>query len=284
MALVFYLSEFDTSTTSITPTLGDGTNITALTGQHVTFDVDVSLNKVQANFMYKCDATGITIADATGDGSLLDDISFKTVGNCFANGLGTDATSIIAGACTASTSDLSDNTSNAWFKTNTATSALGNQEYNSVGTEYVLYLAQCIFNDSGAHRYFSNENEIVQEIDVTQVFDDASTKNLAKFIATSGDDDQGYEGVDGAADVGVKSKGMAYKIFKHIIANDPNRLTLGDDTGGTGTDEIVGEAGIWDSIPIKVGDSLQILQTIGAITTLGVTCTARTYQINYNVV
>jgi hypothetical protein len=276
--LTFYLDEFDnTVTLDENPSLGGGAVIDDIVGTDTTMNVEVELSVVQSNFMYKVGADGIAADDAVNG-----DISFKTVGNCFASGAVTDITS---GNCTTSSSGLT--TTHATYAADTATAGLSNEQYNSIGTEYVLYLAHTIFGDSGAHRYFSNEADIVEELDVTKEFSDAAGAALGDFkntdtgTTTGG---QGWEATDNSTAVGVKAQGLAHKIFQHIVKEDQNRLTV---TTEDGTDYVAGTAGTWTKVPIKIGDTLQVRQTIGAIAdtnALGVAIGARTYTINYVVV
>jgi hypothetical protein len=274
--LTFYLDEFDnTVTLAENPSLGGGAAIDDIATTDTTMNVEVELSVVQSNFMYKVEADGIAVTDVS-------DISFKTVGDCFASGSVTDITS---GNCTTSSSGLG--TTHATYAADTATHDLTNEQYNSIGTEYVLYLAHTIFGDSGAHRYFSNEAAIVEELDVTKEFSDAAGAALGDFKnidtgTTAGG--QGWEATDNSTAVGVKAQGLAHKIFQHIVKEDQNRLTV---TTEDGTDYVAGTAGTWTKVPIKIGDTLQVRQTIGAIAdtnALGVAIGARTYTINYVVV
>jgi len=265
--LTFHLTSFDSIIQITQPSLGAGQTLTDVTGHDVTLEVEVALSAINGNFMYKVDATNIS----TNDG--VEDISFKTVGNCC---LSADVTTIVQATNSTSTSGIG--TYNL-----TQTTSLGNTEYNSIGTEFVLYLANTIFGDSGAHRYFSNEAAIVDEIDVTLKFvDDAAASGMGVFKNVTLN---GHEQQENALGVGVKNQGLAFEIWQHIIqdTSEISRLTNEVEADG-GTNIIVGTAGDWNQIPIKVGDIFQVKQVIQCADSLGVEIGDRAYLINYTVV
>lgn len=272
-ALTFYLNDFDASTTSLAPTMaGAAITDTLISNYDISFNINVTQADARANFWYKTLADGIAV-------TATDDIMFRTAGDCIFDASNTP---IGNGQCQSSSSINGGVGVGGTYEQVTAANLSDQLMYNSVGTEYVLYLAHKIFNDAGAHAYFANEHSVSASIDVNNKFTTSGggTANvLATFVdatknAYVSDETSPGSGIKKTA-VNAASGNLGLKIWEHIVAEDSDRLTT--ESGS----QVVGTEGVWHKIPINTGDIFQIQQTIAAHTTLGVYCAPRTYVINY---
>jgi hypothetical protein len=267
-ALTFHIFTLTHVLSTFPSFLGEGEELPVISGHNVTFNVSVPLANVQNNFMY----------NPSSDGS----IYFKTVGKIFFDSgekalLG-DGVSGDEHAAMTSTDNIGT------YVNDKETYNLNETECNSIGTEYVLYLANKIFGDSGAHRYFSNEAEIHKEIDVQKKFTAGnSTTDISDIDVFRNVAKQGWVETHDADDVGITDEpdNLGLKIWNHLLAKDPDRLTPADEDGDD--DTTIGVSGSWHTMPFKADDIIQIKQTISIVggAALGVTIPERIYSINY---
>jgi len=267
-ALTFHIFTLTHVLETLPSFLGEGEELPVISALDVSFNVSVPLANVQNNFMYK----------PSSDGS----IYFKTVGKIFFDSeekalLG-DGVSTDVNAAMTSTDNIGT------YVNNEPTYNLNETQCNSIGTEYVLYLANKIFGDSGAHRYFSNEAAIHYEIDVQKKFTAGnSTTDISGIDAFRNVAKQGWVETHDADDNGITDEpdSLGLKIWNHLLAKDPGRLTPADEAGDD--DTTIGATGFWHTMPFKAGDTIQIKQTISVIggAALGVPIPDRIYSINY---
>lgn len=267
-ALTFHIFTLTSVLSTFPSFLGEGEELPVISGHNVTFNVSVPLANVQNNFMY----------NPSSDGS----IYFKTVGKIFFDSgekalLG-DGVSGDEHAAMTSTDNIGT------YVKGKETYYLNETECNSIGTEYVLYLANKIFGDAGAHRYFSNEAAIHNEIDVQKKFTTGtSTTDISGIDAFRNVGKQGWVETHNANDVGITGEpdNLGLKIWNHILKKDAGRLTPEDEAGDN--DTTMGANGSWHTIPFKAGDTIQMKQTISISggAALGVTIPGRIYSINY---
>lgn len=245
----FYLDAFDNTITNATGPTAPGRAVVAAAGS-VTFNYDVAASVIQGAFQYK-------VQDDDWTSATQDKMNFRTVGAAspFSATIDTDTHNNGLPAITGATytTALSPITVYA------ATPSEPNH-FSSIGEEYVLFLAEHIFNDAKRHKYFSNEVTIANAL---------SDQDIGAAITTlfSHADQRGTvtdTGVVGTMDTSTTAS-VSQKMFQNIINGASTRIA--EPSGGDESSGVVSTVGTWINMPVVATDTISIVLTISPETT-----------------